>query len=80
MQTNIDFGKLGEALRAAGIGCRFGIRYPDELIDRMIFTCALDCPGITFGEVIYSANSLEDAFFGACVRREDALARQKQAA
>lgn len=80
MNHEMDFDKMGAALRSIGVGARFGIRLPDECIDRTIYSCELDCEGVPFGRVFGNGDTIENAFFQAVVRREQALADQKQAA
>lgn len=74
-----DFSKMAEWLRCLDVGARVSIRPPDECIPRVTYAVALTCPGVTFGEVRGDGDTLENAFFAAVVRREDALS-QKEAA
>jgi hypothetical protein len=75
----IDWTALDNALRSSGVGCRFGICYPDEFFDHFRYCCEMDCEGVPFGRVIAHARTLEDAFFLATVKREDAR-KDKQCA
>jgi hypothetical protein len=75
-----EIGKVAEALKAIGLKSRFGYRPADEFIPRDTFFVAIDCDGVPAGEIRHTADTLEDALFGAIVRREDALAHQKLAA
>jgi hypothetical protein len=80
MQFPNEIGKVAEALKAIGLKSRFGYRPADELIPRDTFFVALDCDGVPGGEIYHTADSLENALFGAIVRREQVIADRRIAA
>lgn len=71
-----EFAMMEKALRSLGRNGRMGF-YRSDLVMGDRFLVALDCPGVIGGEVRGVADTLENAFYQATVRLDDA---QKQAA
>ena len=72
MRVPEQFNELERALRGLGHNGRVGIRFADEFIPEDRFFVAFDCDGAPGGEVRSCAASLENAFYGAVVRLDDA--------